>query len=132
MPTNTFHILCVILKNSSALEILSIINYYNENKMLNLQLGFNCMTLGQKDGLYLQQACTVEPLNKGHIGTSHCVLCREVVLSLEVENELVLWESEYKSVLYREVISIVSFIWRVHYQRLHCTIISHTHRQIHL
>ena len=38
---------------------------------------------------------TVEPLNKGHIGTSHFVLCREVVLSFEVENVLVLWESEH-------------------------------------
>ena len=54
-------------------------------------------------------------------GTSHFVLnCREVVLSLEVENVLVLWESEQlgtlRSVLYREVISIVSLIQRVHYQ----------------
>ena len=38
---------------------------------------------------------TVEPLNKGHVGTSHSVLCREVVLSLEVENVFVLWESEH-------------------------------------
>ena len=31
---------------------------------------------------------TVEPLNKGHVGTSHFVLCteREVVFSLEVEH----------------------------------------------
>ena len=28
---------------------------------------------------------TVESQNKGHVGTSHFVLCREVVLSLEVE-----------------------------------------------
>ena len=33
---------------------------------------------------------TVEPPNKGHVGTSYFVLCREVVLSLEVENVLVL------------------------------------------
>ena len=38
---------------------------------------------------------TVEPLNKGHFGTSHFVLCRDVVLSLEVDNVLVLWESEH-------------------------------------
>ena len=38
---------------------------------------------------------TVEPLNKRHVGTSHFVLCRDVVLSLEAENVLVLWESEY-------------------------------------
>ncbi len=31
-------------------------------------------------------AATVEPPNKGHIGTSHFVLYREVVLSLEVKN----------------------------------------------
>ena len=37
---------------------------------------------------------TVEPPNKGHFGTSHFVLCRDVVLSLEVDNVLVLWESE--------------------------------------
>ena len=39
---------------------------------------------------------TVEPLNKEHVGgTSHFVCNSEVVLSLEVENVLVLWESEY-------------------------------------
>ena len=32
---------------------------------------------------------TVEPPNKGHFGTSHFVLCWEVVLFLEVKNE---WE----------------------------------------
>ncbi len=31
---------------------------------------------------------TVEPLNKGHIGTSHFVLYTEVVLSLEVKDAL--------------------------------------------
>ena len=36
---------------------------------------------------------TVEPQNEGHIETSCFVLCREVVLSLEVDNVLVLWES---------------------------------------
>ena len=34
--------------------------------------------------------CTVEPLNKGHIGTSYLVCCRDVVFSLEVKNVLVL------------------------------------------
>ena len=38
---------------------------------------------------------TVKPPNKGHVGTSHFVHCRETVLSLEVENVLVLWESEH-------------------------------------
>ena len=37
-------------------------------------------------------ANTVEPLNKGHFGASHIVLCREVVLFSEVHNMLVLWE----------------------------------------
>ena len=37
---------------------------------------------------------TAEPLNKGRVGTSLFVLCREVVLSLGV---LVLWESEHLS-----------------------------------
>ena len=35
----------------------------------------------------------MEAPNKGHVVTSHFVLCREVVLSLEVENVLVLRES---------------------------------------
>ena len=35
---------------------------------------------------------TVEPPNKGHFGTSHFVLCREVVLFSEVKNVLVQWE----------------------------------------
>ena len=38
---------------------------------------------------------TQSTVNKGHVGTSHFVLCREVVLSLEVENVLVLLESEH-------------------------------------
>ena len=38
--------------------------------------------------------CVVEPLNRGHFGTSHFVLCKEAIHSLEVENVLVLWESE--------------------------------------
>ncbi len=39
--------------------------------------------------LYIPQPhTTVEPPNKGHIGTSHFVLYREVVLSLEVKNSL--------------------------------------------
>ena len=38
---------------------------------------------------------TVEPPNNRHVETSHFVLYREVVLSLEVENVLVLCESEH-------------------------------------
>ena len=37
----------------------------------------------------------MEPPNKGHVGTSHFVHCREVVFPLEVENVLVVWESEH-------------------------------------
>ena len=37
----------------------------------------------------------MEPPNKGHVVTICFVLYREVVLSLEVENVLVLWESEH-------------------------------------
>ena len=38
---------------------------------------------------------TVELLKKGQDGTSHFVLCGEVVLSLEVKNVLVQWKSEH-------------------------------------
>ena len=34
----------------------------------------------------------MEPLNKGHFRASHVVLCRGVVLFLEVQNALVPWE----------------------------------------
>ena len=37
---------------------------------------------------FVQRACTVEPLNKGHVETSHFVLCRENVLSSEANNVL--------------------------------------------
>ena len=40
----------------------------------------------------LVQPCTVEPPNKGHLGTSHFVLRWEAVLFSEVKNELLLWE----------------------------------------
>ena len=39
--------------------------------------------------LFLSNLFTVEPPNKGHIGTRHFVLYREVVLSSEVKNVLV-------------------------------------------
>ena len=62
---------------------------------------------------------TVEPLYKGHIGTSHFVHCREVVHSSEVKicistiGKLIFGALE--SVLCREIISIVSFIQTVLY-----------------
>ena len=40
---------------------------------------------------------SVEPLNKGYVGASHVVLCREVVLFSKVQNVLVLWEWYLKS-----------------------------------
>ena len=58
---------------------------------------------------------SLEPSNKGHIGTSHFVLCREVVLSLEVENVLVLWESEHlgpKEVSFIERLFLLSPLFR--------------------
>ncbi len=38
---------------------------------------------------------TVEPLNKGQVGASHFVLCREVVRSSEVQNVLRIWKNEH-------------------------------------
>ena len=44
--------------------------------------------------MYIPKLCTkdttVEPLNKGHFGAGHVVLCGEVVLFSEVQNILVL------------------------------------------
>ncbi len=61
---------------------------------------------------------TVEPLNKGHVGDSHVVFCRKVVCSSVV---LIIWENEIfgtlKSVLCREVISIVYLSQKVLYRR---------------
>ncbi len=37
---------------------------------------------------------SVEPLNKGHVGASHFVICREVVHSSGVQNVLKIWENE--------------------------------------
>ena len=34
-------------------------------------------------GYTISLICTVEPPNKGHVGTRHFVLCREVVFSVE-------------------------------------------------
>ncbi len=35
---------------------------------------------------------TEKPLNKGHVGAIHFVLCREVVRSSEVQNVLTIWK----------------------------------------
>ncbi len=51
-----------------------------------------------------------KPQYKGHIGTRHFVLYKEVVLSLEVQNVLSKYEvGTIKPVLYMEGFSIVSF-----------------------
>ncbi len=48
---------------------------------------------------------TMEPLNKGHFGTSHFVPCREAVLFSEVENVLhIHFWGYWKCPLYREVV----------------------------
>ncbi len=39
--------------------------------------------------------CAVEPQDKGHIGASQLVLCREVVCSSEVQNVLTICENEH-------------------------------------
>ncbi len=54
----------------------------------------------------------MEPLNKGHIGTSYFIHYREVVLFSEV---LLLWEMN--TVLSREIVLSL-------YQRFHCRLIS--------
>ncbi len=50
-----------------------------------------------------QLQSAVEPLNKGHLGISHFVLCWETVPFSEVKNVL-LWERVQKSVLCKEVV----------------------------
>ena len=40
--------------------------------------------------MYVHKMYTVEPPDNGHVGTRHFVLYREVVLSLEVKNVLLL------------------------------------------
>ncbi len=37
----------------------------------------------------------MEPLNKGHVGISHFVFCREVVRSSEIQNVVTIWENEH-------------------------------------
>ena len=49
----------------------------------------------QRVCLYICSNNTVEPLNKGHVGASHFVLCREVVRSTEVQNVLRIRENEH-------------------------------------
>ncbi len=49
-------------------------------------------------------ACTVGPPSKGHVGTSHFVPCREVVLFSEVEMYCIYTLGDIGSVLCREVV----------------------------
>ena len=58
--------------------------------------------------------CTVEPPNNGHVGTSHFVLYREVVLSSDVKVSSII-EKGSQGVSFIERFSIVFFFWSVHY-----------------
>ena len=62
----------------------------------------------------------VKPLNNGDVGMSPFVHCGEVVLSSEVKGIGKFIIGASKSVLYIEVICIVSFIWSVLYRKFHC------------
>ena len=75
---------------------------------------------------------TVKPPNKE--GSCY-VLCREVVLLLEVQNVLRLYIGNQlfgtlKSVFCREVYYIMSVSWRVHYRRFYCMCIVQKHRML--
>ena len=65
----------------------------------------------------LVNAHTVEPLNKGHLGTIEIVLYKEVSFIQRTNNTLKYYHGTETSVLYREV----SFIQSIFYQRFHCT-----------
>ena len=68
----------------------------------------------------------MEPLNIGHVRTSHFVLCREVVRSSEVQNVLRIWGNEHLwlwSVSFVERLFLLSSSRRVLYWRFHCIII---------
>ena len=61
---------------------------------------------------------TVEPLNKGHIGTRSFVLYREVSFIRRVKCTGIIGIGTSRFVLYREVF----FIRSVLYRRFHCTV----------
>ena len=74
----------------------------------------------------------VKHLNKGRFGQyifSCCVLFREVVLFLKVQNVLNYWETNYlgpsKSILCREVYYFVSLSQRFHYQMFYCSLLKY-------
>ena len=60
---------------------------------------------------------TVEPPNKGHVGTRSFVLYREVSLIRRLKSTGIIGIGTSRFVLYREV----SFIWNVLYRRFNCT-----------
>ena len=75
----------VLTINKGPFEMLHCLNLYKrQNSRARPNLSFILLML------HWNLLYTVEPPNKGHAGTGHFVLCREVVLSLEVENVLVL------------------------------------------
>ena len=61
-------------------------------------------------------SCTVEPPNKGHIGTRSFVLYIKVSFIWRLKCTGIIGIGTSRFVLYREV----SFIWSVLYQRFHC------------
>ena len=80
--------------------------------------------------------CTVGPLlvcvalfsvrrliaEKNHVGTSDCVLCREVFLFGKFTMYCRNYTGTVSHVLCREVYYTVSLFGRVHYQRFHCSL----------
>ena len=59
---------------------------------------------------------TVEPPNKGHVGTRSFVLYRQVSFIRRLQCTGIIRIGTSRFVLYREV----SYIWSVHYRRFHC------------
>ena len=63
-----------------------------------------------------KNVCTVEPMNKGHVGVRSSVLYREVSFIRRLKCTGIIGNGTSTFVLYREV----SFIRSVLYRRFHC------------
>ena len=77
---------------------------------------------------------TVEPLNNGHIETSHCVLYRDIVLSLEVK----MYNFGPQSISFIEIFFSIVSLFRVSQTDKYCTFSpppppppTHTHTHTH-
>ena len=71
--------------DSGSLNLILLKKYYSTNTDLGLVASSGVLLkylYSQVLGIHTEY--TVEPLNNGHVGTRHFVLCREVVLSSEV------------------------------------------------